>query len=387
MPIFRVLNAPLAAHPRSRRIYSVDGLRGYLALAVVFHHVAILHLFLQKGTLQPETWGPPPSRFYALIGPAGVSMFFMITGYLFWFRVMKEKGKLNWYTLYVGRIFRIGPLYLSTVGFALVLDHLKTFNYMARISGSSTSFLKQLSSVILLGLSVYPDANRLLAGVTWSIQYEWFFYASLPLLAFLPSVPRFQMSLLVTALIGCLWVRVFYYDVSPGTRTIPIMIALFLIGMICALLQESSVKISIPDWQMSLLALAFLASVFAFRDIYTPGPLLLLGGAFCLIVSGCTVFGLLTFRPALRLGDISYGIYLLQGLILSACFRPSAFRVFALASPWGHWLVTELALLFLISLATVTYVAIERPGIEVGRRVAKMFEIKPQGPASKGCPG
>ena len=49
----------------------------------------------------------------------------MITGYLFWSQMLKAKGRPNFLKLYVGRLFRIVPLYLvlalivlGDVGFA-----------------------------------------------------------------------------------------------------------------------------------------------------------------------------------------------------------------------------------------------------------------------------
>jgi peptidoglycan/LPS O-acetylase OafA/YrhL len=42
-------------------------------------------------------------------------MFFMITGYLFYSQLLKQKGRPNWKKLYIGRIFRIIPLYWFAV--------------------------------------------------------------------------------------------------------------------------------------------------------------------------------------------------------------------------------------------------------------------------------
>ena len=53
------------------RVETLDGLRGFLALAVFFHHGALYHTFIQDGL-----WRPPPDRFYALLGPFGVALFF-----------------------------------------------------------------------------------------------------------------------------------------------------------------------------------------------------------------------------------------------------------------------------------------------------------------------
>jgi peptidoglycan/LPS O-acetylase OafA/YrhL len=55
--------------------------------------------------------------------------------------------------------------------------------------------------------------------------------------------------------------------------------------------------------------------------VYAAGPIILLGGAFFLIISGAKLFSLLSSRPARRLGNVSYGIYLLQELIMTLVLR------------------------------------------------------------------
>jgi peptidoglycan/LPS O-acetylase OafA/YrhL len=103
------------------------------------------------------------------------------------------------------------------------------------------------------------------------------------------------------------------------------------------------------------------------------GRVVLLGGAFFLIVSGCTLFGLLVSRPARRLGDISYGIYLLQGLALVAVLGSGFVHFTALASPLYYWSLVLLAEMALIAIATLAHVAIERPGIALGRHVVGLL--------------
>jgi peptidoglycan/LPS O-acetylase OafA/YrhL len=95
-PFFAIADTP--PNPRGNRISNLDGLRGFLAFGVLFHHAAIYHRYLQDGQ-----WVLPPSRFYSLI--------------------VAERGRPNWIQLYTGRIFRIGPLYL----FALAVMPLIVF--------------------------------------------------------------------------------------------------------------------------------------------------------------------------------------------------------------------------------------------------------------------
>ena len=113
------------------------------------------------------------------------------------------------------------------------------------------------------------------------------------------------------------------------------------------------------------------------------GPVVLLGGAFYLITSGCTVFTLLVSRPARRLGNVSYGIYLLQGLVLAAVFRPAPLRDAAIAHPAYHWTLALLAAVLLVAVATAAHVGIERPGIALGRYVAAANAVDPSSMKAK----
>ncbi|WP_419760663.1 acyltransferase family protein [Acidisoma sp.] len=69
------------------RVQTIDGLRGFLAIGVFIHHSVIYHQYLLTGR-----WDVPPSVFYTNIGKAGVTVFFMITGYLFGHRSSEPKA-------------------------------------------------------------------------------------------------------------------------------------------------------------------------------------------------------------------------------------------------------------------------------------------------------
>ena len=88
-----------------------------------------------------------------------------------------------------------------------------------------------------------------------------------------------------------------------------------------------------------------------------------------LIVSGASFFGLLLAKPSIRLGEISYGIYLAQGLLLVITFAAAPFRW--VADPaLGHWLTAALALVLLVFAALALHLLVERPGVALGRRLS-----------------
>ncbi len=365
LPAFKAADTP--PNPRGDRVSTLDGLRGFLALAVFFHHAAIYHAYLLNGS-----WNPPPSRFYAMLGPCGVSLFFMITGYLFWARMLKTGGKPNWIQLYTGRVFRIGPLYLFAVAIMLAIVFSKTGPHL---QVPATQLIKELARWGMLGYS-NPDVNgyaetwTITARVTWSLRFEWQFYASLLVTAFVARFRGADLRFTIVGLLACLGVNVRYGALDEvGLRSA--CAALFFAGMTCASLARRGFLWKVDDRLASVIVLVLLTITTTQFDLpYRAGPILLLAVVFFLITSGCTVFGLLSSRPARRLGDISYGIYLLQGLVLFLVFSLPQARALALSSPEMHWALMLLCAALLIVIATITHVWIERTGIDLGKRVS-----------------
>jgi peptidoglycan/LPS O-acetylase OafA/YrhL len=371
-PLLKPADVP--PNPHGQRLSAFDGMRGFLALAVVFHHGVTYHLYILEGT-----WLIPDSAtFYLLLGKFGVAGFFMITGHLFWSKVIASRGNMDWSRLYIGRFFRLAPLYF--VAAALMLTFV-FYHAGMHWNVPPLKLVKQLGRWLSVGLfrgyefdgSAEPG---ILLGVAWTLQFEWYFYFSLPVLALMAG--RKRGSPLRPALV--LVVSVLYIAVNTSASLFYTglhyaePIALFSVGMTCAALAENGRNVRLPSNAISLLAsimviLAFAAGPF----IHSAGEILLLGGVFYLVTCGCSFFGLLTCRPARRLGDISYGIYLLQNLVFSGVFSIGWARRIALASPLGHWSMLLLSAVLLILIATFTHVWIERPGIDLGKRFGALL--------------
>ncbi len=351
------------------RISTLDGLRGFLAFGVFFHHGAVYHRYILDGQ-----WALPPSAFFTLLGQVGVSVFFMITGYLFWSRMIAERGQPDWANFYIGRIFRIGPLYLLAVGTMLVVVFASTgFEIKEPISRLSGNVLRWNMLGLLNGPDVvngYENPGRILADVTWTLRYEWWFYLCLPLAAFAARSPRIHLAAVVIGLIISLTIL----SLEIGSERFIRMgacICLFFQGMCCASLEKKGLTPRLPDWMTSAVAIALLLLVFViFQTAYRAVPVLLLGIVFYLIISGSSIFGLLRARASRRLGDISYGIYLLQGIVLYFVFSSEPIKSFALASPARHWSVIFLCALILMAVAAVTHHFVELRGIRVGKHLA-----------------
>jgi peptidoglycan/LPS O-acetylase OafA/YrhL len=68
---------------------------------------------------------------------------------------------------------------------------------------------------------------------------------------------------------------------------------------------------------------------------------------------------------------VSFGVYLLQGIVLAAAFGYPPVRDLAKLHPGVHWLVVFLAAVVLIAVATITHVYVERQGVAWGRALLR----------------
>jgi len=60
-------------------------------------------------------WLADGANVYTHLGRSGVAVFFMITSFLFWGKLLKsrdDKVRIDWMRLFLGRIFRLTPMYL-----------------------------------------------------------------------------------------------------------------------------------------------------------------------------------------------------------------------------------------------------------------------------------
>ena len=358
LPWFRFVDTPSTT---TTRFATLDGLRGFLAFSVFVFHLIVTHEYIESGE-----WEPPRSRFYALLGPVGVSLFFMITGFLFWGKLLREQGRLRWIELYLGRVFRIGPMYLFVVLVMLYIVFARTdFALQEPASEVASSVLQWLALGFMNtepNVNGYP-ATHVLAGVTWTISYEWGFYASLLAMAYFARAKThilFVLTLLGICLAGKMLLGNFIFGMG----------AVFACGMAVASMLHEKFLTRMPRPLASALALVSLAIIFLMLENgYGTDTLILLSIFFYLVCSGASLFGVLTCAAARRLGNISYSLYLMQGLVLTLVFSISPIRDFALQAAMNYWIIGGVCAMVLVVAAALGYGLIERPGIALGKRL------------------
>ncbi|PRH00532.1 hypothetical protein C6T60_24605 [Burkholderia multivorans] len=358
-PVFSFVDEPINPHA-PRRVQSIDGLRGILAMSVAIHHLVTAYKYHFTGV-----WGWLPSGFYNQLGEASVSLFFMVTGFLFWKRLSIENGKTDLLRLYVGRFFRIAPMYVLVVlAMFVVVAHRTRYTLNVPIS----ELLQSMAQWLALGIggSDIPlngddHAKLVLAGVTWTIGYEWAFYASLAGLYFVARrrthLPFAMLAFAISA-----------YLTTPGLGIAGFCL-LFSAGMLAASLTVHGFKLSGPVSAIAaLLAIAY--AVHSSPSTYGHvQQVIALFAFFTIVASGNCLFGILTTRGAERLGNISYSVYLVQGLAITALYGLPIVRSWAFNSPLLYWCSAVMCCIALAAVSAVTFRYIERPAISLGKRV------------------
>jgi peptidoglycan/LPS O-acetylase OafA/YrhL len=158
---------------------NLNGLRFIAAAVVIIHHVEQLRALL----------GLPNHRespFVELIGRIGVTLFFVLSGYLITYLLLVEKhnhGKISIGKFYMRRALRIWPLYFFIVVLSLfVLPEIGFLHIPVLTEQVHDSFLTKLllylfflPNVVLAVFPLVPYASQL-----WSIGYEEQFYLVWP---------------------------------------------------------------------------------------------------------------------------------------------------------------------------------------------------------------
>ena len=159
---------------------NLDGLR-FLS----FFYVFIAHSFpTDDPAIYNSLWYRIIKGKMFLDGEPGVSFFFVLSGFLITYLLLKEKEftqKINLKAFYIRRILRIWPLYYFSVFFGFAI-----FPYLKELFGgvSNENANVLLSSVFLNNfdrmINGLPDSSVL--SVLWSVAIEEQFYLIWPLL-------------------------------------------------------------------------------------------------------------------------------------------------------------------------------------------------------------
>jgi peptidoglycan/LPS O-acetylase OafA/YrhL len=334
--IIRFLPISITHSSSDSHTNSIDGLRGFLAFSVFIHHSSIWYTFLKSGY-----WVEPESRLFSHLGQTTVVLFFMITGFLFFSKILENsKNPIDWLRLYVSRALRILPLYfvILIVAFIVIV--------LIRYSGLIQPMQPPWSEKSLFGLFT--------SGVTWTLSYEWKFYFLLPLLAF--AIIQVSWRWLLFSIIMLV--------VSGAVKSIDINLFSFAGGIIAAFLAKSVVwrRLACSKLGSFFALVALLIVVGIFDTAYSLIPLILLILFFSLVANGSDFWGFLIAPAHKSLGHLTYSIYLLHGPLLFFVFRfVVGFENSQELGIFQYWGLIFLLTPFLIMISVLTFQFIELP--------------------------
>jgi peptidoglycan/LPS O-acetylase OafA/YrhL len=162
---------------QQRSIPSLDGLRGVAVLLVIIAHLG--YMDRMGSALARHHLASLGKLFEVEIGDLGVSIFFVISGYLITTLLLRHQdgnGQVSLKNFYARRFFRIFPpyyFYLLIVGI-LWWVHLVPMNYGALFS--SAFYVSNYYPYLLS----QPSTQGWLVGHTWSLSFEEQFYLIWP---------------------------------------------------------------------------------------------------------------------------------------------------------------------------------------------------------------
>jgi peptidoglycan/LPS O-acetylase OafA/YrhL len=349
-----------SAHDRylaTRHFASLDGLRCLSILPVIWHHATPRPL--------PGIWGK---------GPAGVDLFFCISGFLITTLLLRERartGRIALADFYVRRALRILPLYysllLAYVGFAWLLPE----HSPQRVHFFHT--LPLYASFTANWFANFGVAFPILFSFAWSLCIEEQFYA------FWPAIVRFCSARGAAAVMCALLLLDWYAErgalpglLPPGSQALRIVTSFAApigLGSLLALaLQERAGftrlwRVLGRAWSAPLALCLLLALL-----LWPSAPLFAFQLSLAALVGTCVIqerhalAPLLRARPVAYLGAVSYGLYLLNSTAIGLVKR--LFPSHAGSAGFVFWLSLPLAL----ALAALSHRYLEAPFLRLRAR-------------------
>jgi peptidoglycan/LPS O-acetylase OafA/YrhL len=310
-----------AAFQNTRVFSSLDGLRAFSILAVIWHHGPGFnshHLLLRQGQL-------------------GVRLFFAISGFLITTLLLREHratGQICLKNFYARRSLRIFPLYYTVLGLYCVVAALQHDPRTQQFFHDLPYFLTYTSNWFVL-----PAARFSLA---WSLATEEQFYSTWPWVEKFLNTKR-AIWIMIIALVA--HQIAFISHVAASRPFWGAFLGAFApsicFGVLIAhgLDSERSFNRLYRVLGRRYASLALAAGALAFMAVHAPR--VLTEAVFAALVGACVIredhalSRLLRHRYLSVLGMVSYGMYLFHGFVfvaLSMFIRPTSLLAFCVAT-------------------------------------------------------
>jgi len=359
---------------------NLDGLRFFCFLSVFFFHSFVSNYS-----------NITSSRVYIFIksvlfanGNLGVNFFFVLSGFLITFLLLKEKevtGKIHITNFYIRRFLRIWPLYYLCVFIGFIIFPMFG-STLGQLPGLNARPLYYIFFINNFDLIRHLNNNPQLF-ILWSIAVEEQFYLVWPVLfAFTPS--KYYKYLFISVILFSFVYRCFNYNqlftLSLSTFS---CISDMAVGGMAAYLISSSNWLSSKIKKLSrfyivliyvVAALIYIFDRYTLRSsLYAPFERLVVSVVFALIIleqcfSDNSFYKMGKYKLISKLGKYTYGLYCLH--IIGIYFTRAVLRKFDFDSQLWQVLIVEggLSLILSIGLAYISYTLFESNFLKLKER-------------------
>ncbi|MGQ9001829.1 acyltransferase family protein [Klebsiella pneumoniae] len=322
---------------------TLDGLRGICAALVVFHHI-----FWRSGDKTDSYWslehlGKIEKNLVLLIDQLPVSLFFILSGFLFFLIASKSKNAL---TFFYGRFLRIYPPVIFSL-IIIIFSSITVFGYKPNCINFIVSHIPTPFGFLESGSVCDVGMGPLNSGVLWTLVWEWKLYFLVPVLMVLISTSiKNTLGLLMLSLFVILsWLTGLVDEFTASCAS------LFIAGFISANFSHMEIKKGwlAPTFISGLVL--FLTSLLITQKVYNPITSLSLIPVFISITNGYSILGILLSKKIQLMGVTSFSIYLNHG----------AFQFISkhFLFDYGYYLWEAASVILISTLSPFTYKYIE----------------------------
>jgi peptidoglycan/LPS O-acetylase OafA/YrhL len=352
---------------QSSQLPGIDGMRAVAALMVVFYHFGFTYIS----------------------GGLGVLIFFVLSGFLITWLLLKEDERFNSISLtnfYSRRALRIFPAFYCYWLVYIVLVTLRHRHILWSQAWSSFFYVNNYFQAL------HGDPNTGLSH-TWSLGIEEQFYLLWAPGFLLLRRNRKRMAWALASLIAAIWLYrellIFYFKTWQGyiyeafdTRADHLLIGCLLAVLLRSEFASKFWKVMCSNVLVSLPVVALLATSAAgeyfygapYRDAvaFVIDPILVaILIAQVIAFRESIVWGWLNLAWVRYLGRISYSIYLYQQIVIGPVIK--------ILAAYSMLVQLAAAIVVVILIASASYYVIERPFLKIKERFNRKPSADPTG--------
>ena len=367
----------------------IEILRGVAILLVLVDHILA---YCNIGAVQKFT-----SDYLSFWG--GVDLFFALSGYVIGMSLLKQENIETSYlakieglgSFWIKRVWRLWPAawFWLFVPYVLVIALMPQMRHGDDLRAMTASVIGGVLNVVNIQEWHFKSGfgmHNLWWGQYWSLSLEEQFYLFIaPMMLFLPRrylamimglVIVLQFPLLRPAASNDLW-----WFIRSDAFAWGILIALFQSNGIRKILIEPTILartcFALPAFLLALLALT--ATQLLYSVPFDVGLMAAISGALVFIASYdkgyLGIHGMLG-RILSWMGDRSYTIYLIHGMVIVALLRVGPLSRLDRGNLTDLSLITGAMLLITLVLAEISYRFIEIPARLYGRKLSKQYQAR-----------